>query len=100
MFRIHCPYCAEYREEEEFHYAGQAQIARPEDPDRSSDRVWGEYLYFRRNPRGPHNEMWVHAAGCRKFFEVLRDTRSYEILATRRLGEAKDSRAREDGRAS
>ncbi len=91
MLRIHCPHCDELREEEEFHYAGQARIARPQNPEECSDVAWGEYLYFRRNPRGPHLEMWVHATGCRKFLEVLRDTRSYEILATGRLGEVESA---------
>ena len=100
MFRIHCPHCDEYRAEEEFHYVGQARIARPQDPDTCSDRAWGEYLYFRSNPRGPHLEMWVHAAGCRKFFEVLRNTRSYEILATGRLGKVDDGRDDSTGESS
>jgi sarcosine oxidase subunit delta len=79
MLRINCPYCGEYREEEEFHYAGQAHIARPGDPDNCTDEDWGHYLYFRKNPRGRHLEMWVHAAGCRKFFNVVRDTVTYQI---------------------
>ena len=49
MFHIYCPYCQEHREETEFHYAGQAHIARPDDPDRATDESWGEYLFFRKN---------------------------------------------------
>ena len=30
--------------------------------------------------RGPHREQWVHAQGCRRWFKVLRDTVSYQIL--------------------
>jgi sarcosine oxidase subunit delta len=86
MLKIHCPYCQETREEEEFHYSGQAHIARPSDPDSCSDEEWGNYLYFRKNPRGRHMEMWVHAAGCRKFFNVVRDTITYEVEQTYLIG--------------
>ena len=82
MLLIHCPYCGEPRDESEFHYAGEAHIQRPAAPDECSDEDWGRYLYFRRNTRGPHREMWHHAAGCRKFFNARRDTVSYEILET------------------
>jgi len=87
MLRIFCPYCEEHREEVEFHYAGQAHIQRPSVPDDCSDETWGAYLYFRNNPRGQHREMWVHNTGCRKFFNMCRDTVTYEIVATYRLGE-------------
>ena len=30
--------------------------------------------------------MWVHAAGCRRYFNVLRDTVSYEILEVYPIG--------------
>jgi len=32
--------------------------------------------------------MWYHAAGCRKFFNVVRDTVSYDIKASYLIGEA------------
>ena len=51
MLQLFCPHCGEHREEEEFHYKGQAHIARPTDPDGCSDQEWGEYLYFRKKPR-------------------------------------------------
>lgn len=87
MFLIYCPHCQEHREEEEFHAKGQAHLARPADPDQCDDRTWGEYLYFRQNPRGLHHELWVHAAGCRKFFNITRDTQNYEIKETYKMGE-------------
>ena len=86
MLNICCPYCQELREEAEFHYAGQAHLVRPADPDGVSDEEWGRYLYFRKNPRGLHHEMWFHAAGCRRFFNVTRDTVSYDILETYPMG--------------
>lgn len=87
MLHIYCPYCAERREEEEFHYKGQAHVARPPDPDACSDEEWGNYLYFRANPRGLHHEVWYHAIGCRKFFNVTRDTQTYKIYESYRVGE-------------
>ena len=87
MFYIYCPYCEEHREETEFHYAGQAHIVRPDDPDKETDKSWGDYLFFRKNPKGNHQEMWVHAAGCRQFFNVVRNTLTYEILESYRIGE-------------
>ncbi|WP_043531092.1 sarcosine oxidase subunit delta [Litchfieldella xinjiangensis] len=88
MFHIYCPYCEEHREEEEFHPKGQAHIQRPADPEACSDEAWGDYLFFRDNPRGVHHELWVHAVGCRKFFNITRHTVSYEILETYKMGEA------------
>lgn len=86
MLSIYCPHCAEHRDEEEFHYKGQAHIARPVDPDNCTDEEWGNYMYFRANPRGIHHEVWVHALGCRKFFNVTRDTRSYQIFESYPIG--------------
>ena len=86
MLRIHCPYCQELRDEPEFHYSGEAHLARPDDPSSCSDAEWGSYLYFRRNPRGRHHEMWYHAAGCRRFFNVVRDTVTYDIEQTYAMG--------------
>ena len=87
MLHIYCPHCCEHREEEEFHVKGQAHIARPLDPDACSDEEWGDYLYFRDNPRGLHHEIWVHSAGCRKFFNVTRDTVTYEIKEVYLIGQ-------------
>lgn len=83
MLEIYCPYCRESRDEEEFSYSGEANIVRPKDPDALSDEAWGDYLFFRKNPRGCHEEMWFHAMGCRRYIVVTRDTVSYEIHATR-----------------
>jgi len=87
MFLIHCPYCEEHREEEEFHASGEAHLPRPVDPDNCTDQEWGEYLYFRKNPRGVHRELWVHAAGCRKYFNIVRDTVTYKIHGSYKVGE-------------
>jgi sarcosine oxidase, subunit delta len=87
MLQIYCPYCQELREEEEFSYSGEAHIARPKEPQQLSDEQWGNYLFFRTNPRGLHHEMWYHAAGCRCYFNVTRNTQTYEIHETYRIGQ-------------
>ncbi len=87
MLQIHCPYCQETREEEEFSYGGEAHIQRPLQPEEQTDEQWGDYLFFRKNPKGIHHEMWYHAAGCRRFFNVTRNTLSYEILEIYPMGE-------------
>lgn len=88
MLMIYCPHCQEEREEEEFHYAGQANIKRPTMMEEVDDKTFGNYLYFRKNIRGMHTEMWSHAMACRKYFNVVRDTESYRIYATYRLDES------------
>lgn len=98
MLQILCPCCGELRDEQEFHYKGQAHITRPVDPDAVDDRAWGEYLFFRDNPCGLHHELWYHAS-CRKFFNATRDTRSYRILETYRIGEQPAHGPRADGAA-
>jgi len=55
-------------------------------PEACSDQEWGEYLYFRDNPRGDHREVWFHATGCRKFFNVVRNTLTYEIRESYLIG--------------
>ena len=87
MFLIECPWCGP-RDESEFSYSGEAHIARPEDPFALSDQAWADYLFNRKNPKGRHLEQWCHAAGCRQYFNVERDTLSYEINAVYKIGEA------------
>jgi sarcosine oxidase, delta subunit family, heterotetrameric form len=87
MLLIYCPHCGEHREEEEFHCKGQAHISRPADPDNLSDKEWGEYMYFRTNPKGLSHEIWYHGIGCRKFFNVTRNTVTYEIKEVYKIGE-------------
>lgn len=95
MLHIFCPHCGELRSEEEFHCAGQAHIARPLDANACTDAEWGEYMFFRDNPRGLHHELWDHVAGCRQYFNVTRNTETYEILETYKIGEKPKVPARE-----
>lgn len=78
MMLIPCPWCGP-RDENEFHYGGQADVRYPADPDSVSDEEWGRFLFFRDNPKGVFTERWSHAAGCRRWFSVERDTVTNEI---------------------
>ena len=78
MLMIDCPWCGK-RAETEFSYGGEAGISRPPDPYALSDAEWADYLYMRTNHFGLHRELWNHSLGCRRWFEVERDTVSYRI---------------------
>ncbi|MGW1721208.1 sarcosine oxidase subunit delta, partial [Streptomyces sp. NPDC002156] len=86
MLLIPCPWCGP-RDEAEFHYGGQAHVPYPEDPSALTDEEWARYLFFRANPKGPFAERWTHSAGCRRWFNAVRDTGTNEILAVYRAGE-------------
>ena len=85
MLLIACPYCGP-REQSEFTYGGEAHIERPANSDKLSDAEWADYLFMRTNPKGPHHERWCHANGCRRWFNVTRDTVSHEIIAVYEMG--------------
>ncbi len=86
MFEIRCPYCGP-RDEPEFKYGGQAHVAYPADPEVLSDEEWARFLFFRDNSRGRYAERWNHAAGCRRWFNVIRDTGNHEIIGSYRVGQ-------------
>lgn len=85
MLQITCPWCGP-RAETEFHCGGEGGIARPSDCESMSDRQWGEYVFFRKNPRGVHHEQWCHSSGCGRWFNALRDTASYRFHGTWKIG--------------
>ena len=87
MLLIECPWCGE-RDESEFTYGGEAHIVRPEDPEGVTDAEWGDYLFYRKNPKGDHLEQWCHSSGCRRWFNVRRDTMTYEIKEVYGVGDA------------
>ena len=91
MLLIRCPYCEEERPEVEFSYAGQAHIARPEDPSKLDDAAWEEFLFLRQNTRGVYFERWLHAHGCARYFNAARNTVSDKFLKTYKAGEPKPS---------
>ncbi|WP_417234968.1 sarcosine oxidase subunit delta [Arthrobacter sp.] len=86
MLLIDCPNCGP-RDETEYHYGGQAHVAYPQDPSALTDTEWSRFLFYRQNPKGVFAERWNHAAGCRKWFNALRDTATYEIQAIYQLDE-------------
>ena len=85
MLLIECPWCGP-RAEVEFTCGGEAEIARPLDTDKLTDKEWGDYLFMRHNPRGVHKEQWLHAQGCRRWFMATRDTVTYEIQCYETFG--------------
>ena len=87
MLLIACPHCGE-RAEIEFSYGGEAHIARPQEPDALSDAEWADYLFMKSNTKGVFLERWVHSHGCRRWFNLARDTLTNEILAVYEMGKA------------
>lgn len=75
---IRCPWCGE-RDESEFRYGGQSHVDYPAEPAALDDTQWGTYLFIRDNPRGQFGERWVHTNGCRRWFNVVRDTATNEV---------------------
>jgi sarcosine oxidase subunit delta len=74
-FLIRCPLCGP-REITEYRYGGEAQ-ARPA-PD-SPMTTWTGYLYERVNIAGVERAWWFHRAGCRRWFQAERDTRTNAV---------------------
>ena len=85
MLYIPCPHCG-HRDETEVTYGGPSHITRPELT--ASDREWTHYLYHRSNPKGPYRERWQHSYGCGRWFNVLRDTATHEILEVYLMGQS------------
>ncbi len=86
MFLIRCPYCGE-RDMSEFSSGGEAHIARPTNSESMSDPEWADFVFARSNPKGILAERWNHQAGCRRWFNMLRNTATDDILAVYRVGE-------------
>ena len=80
MLRLSCPWCGP-REEEEFRYGGEGAVIPPD----ADDAAWARVLYVRSNPVGTYAERWVHSAGCRQWFNVVRSTLTHELLEIRPL---------------
>ncbi len=85
MMLIDCPHCGA-RDVTEFTYGGPAGPTRPVNPAGVSDTQWAEYVYLRDNPRGLHDEVWQHSAGCRRWIAVRRDTLTHEVIVTAEPG--------------
>ena len=85
MMLIDCPFCGP-RDETEFSCGGEAHIARPLAENKISDAEFADYLFMRDNPKGLFLERWRHSAGCRRWFNMARDTVSHEIVEIYQMG--------------
>ncbi|MCC7274160.1 MAG: sarcosine oxidase subunit delta [Alphaproteobacteria bacterium] len=85
MLLISCPWCGP-RDETEFHCGGEAHIARPLDPPALPDAAWAGYVFMRDNPKGWMRERWMHAQGCRRWFNLVRHTVTHEIAGAYLVG--------------
>jgi sarcosine oxidase subunit delta len=74
-----CPFCGD-RDIAEFICRGQVLPARPDPTAEHAATLFHDYYYLRSNPAGPVREHWYHSAGCLQWLEVLRDTRTHEVL--------------------
>ena len=77
MLRIPCPCCG-VRDETEFAYGGDANVARPQDNDKDQS-AWLRYVFERPNICGMHREYWHHTHGCRQWLIMERNTQTHEI---------------------
>ena len=68
---------------------GEAHVIRPKNPETLSDKEWGQYVFYRANPKGIFYERWVHSHGCRKWFNVVRDTSTDTILKIYKLTDSR-----------
>lgn len=80
MLLINCPNCGP-RPEIEFRYGGESHIERPGPHGEVTDEAWSDYLFYRSNPKAEHRERWVHVGGCRRWFNLIRDTVTHRITA-------------------
>lgn len=59
-------------------YLGDAGPRRP-DGLTVTEVAMFEYVYLRDNPRGLHEELWYHGAGCHAWLVVRRHTYTHVI---------------------
>ena len=85
MLTINCPWCGP-RNEIEFSCGGEAHISRPSNSKKITDTEFCEYLFLRYNPKGIFLERWHHTHGCRRWFNVARDTITHEIIEIYEMG--------------
>ena len=83
MLVVTCPVCSAEGDETDFHYGGQAHVARPatSDPVNITDEQQRDYLFIRHNPKGLHFERWRCDRGCGKWFHAARDTVTMDFKA-------------------
>jgi heterotetrameric sarcosine oxidase delta subunit len=76
MMRIDCPHCGP-RAQIEFVYQRTLDSIVTLDmlPEEAVAR-----LYARANPRGPDDELWQHALGCRAWLVLRRHRTTHDII--------------------
>lgn len=74
--RIRCPHCG-VRAVEEFLYG---EIPMTPDSLTDADARDVDRAFMHTNAEGVVTERWFHAAGCRRWMTVQRDTRTNEML--------------------
>ncbi len=72
----------------EFVCRGAALPARPDPQAPDAQTLFHDWLYLRDNLPGELDEHWYHAAGCRTWLVVRRDTRDHRVLSARPASEA------------
>jgi sarcosine oxidase subunit delta len=50
-----------------------------------------DYVYFRNNPAGLHEEHWHHSQGCHSWLVVTRNITTHEIVAVEFAGKGEGS---------
>lgn len=81
---ILCPHCGP-RDSSEFYFRGEAPSHRPEYD--AGTTAFVDYVYGRANVAGAQKEHWYHAAGCRNWLLMERDTRTHAILSVKLAAE-------------
>jgi len=83
MLIVTCPVCGAEGDETDFHFGGQAHIARPatSNPEGISDVQQRDYLFTRINAKGLHFERVRCDRGCGKWFNAARDTMTMDFKA-------------------
>lgn len=77
--RLPCPFCG-LRDAAEFSYEGPAERRPSLD---APAEAWLEAVYLREQPRGPAEELWRHAYGCRSLVLMVRDLVTHEVAEAR-----------------
>jgi len=80
--RLPCPFCGP-RDLAEFACRGEVGPDRPDPAAPDAQARFVDYLHDRTNPAGRDREYWRHAAGCRRWLVVERDTKTHEVFAVR-----------------
>jgi heterotetrameric sarcosine oxidase delta subunit len=78
MPELDCPNCGR-RPIEEFTFGGE----RPTVPERITDPLARDvdYAWMHDNPNGLTSERWFHAAGCRRWLKIRRNTSLNGVVA-------------------